>query len=250
MVTTSTVSLIAQIAREYAASASSCLFTPFLFLEFLSSVRAVLAIQYFFAFDQNEKAPLPNRCTYIITTTDSYFVVTPPPNLPYKHQLQSITMVTGIFNKQHSLRAMPSPTNQPNSKENITEGMKRLGNYIRDETNKLSSSLDIYTAPNDPTHKQDDSWIEQQKKGAAKSITTSNNDGITEGSNYFEVLSGSEETDIVIYKGAPTSGNDVGLTASQAEDQDASSAAEKRKSPLRRNKRTTGLKCPTRPKMK
>jgi hypothetical protein len=115
--------------------------------------------------------------------------------------------------------------------------MKRLGNYIRDETNKLSSSLDMYMAPNDTTNKQDDSWIEQQKKGAAKSITTSNNDGIIESSNSFEVLSGSEETDMVIDKGAPTSGNDVRLTASQAEDQYASSAAEKSKSPLRKKQK-------------
>jgi hypothetical protein len=47
--------------------------------------------------------------------------------------------------------------------------MKRLGNYIHEERNKISASFNIYTNKNDViTTNNDDDWTKQQRKGTKK----------------------------------------------------------------------------------
>jgi hypothetical protein len=98
-------------------------------------------------------------------------------------------MNTCIFKNQHQRSPTSTPTNPHNGQEKLTEGMKRLGNYIREETNNISAPYDIYASKNDVIMtNEDDDWTKQQRKGAAKTKEASEAILIIRSDNSFNVL--------------------------------------------------------------
>jgi hypothetical protein len=135
-------------------------------------------------------------------------------------------MKSVIFNKQQSLSTTSSPATSHNDKENITEGTKCLGNYIREETNKISSPFDIYTASNDK-HIDVDEWTKQVKKGAAKNITQiDKNEAIINRNNSFDIPSDYRDVDPTGTKLMEMI-NRNNMSASQAENEAKTTAFDK-----------------------
>jgi hypothetical protein len=77
-------------------------------------------------------------------------------------------MKASIFNKEQHPNLN---IHQPTQWSKLAEGMKRLRNYIREETNKISTPFDVYTNKNDVIRtNEDEDWKKHQRKGTAKTV--------------------------------------------------------------------------------